>query len=156
MIQSSKAMRYRRYKKRIRLQFKRWMKYSWSDQEKILSKYNIILLGHRTRKEKLKALFKKSNRERNAFDTFDKYLRMVSKGISLFSKEMNKFSFDEKQTNKNVKRTCKGLEKAIGVDSANRYARLSGSSKKDYSGLVGSSNRNYSALTSRSYNKVRI
>jgi len=140
-------MRYRRYRKKIKMDFKRWMKYSFTDQEKILSKYNVILLGHRTIKEKLKALFKKSNRERNAFDTFDKYLRMVSKGIEYFSKEVNKFSLNEKQTNKNVKRTCKGLEKAIGVDSANRYARLSGSSKKDYSGLVGSSKRDYSALT---------
>jgi len=130
-------MRYRRYKKRIRLQFKRWMKYSWSDQEKILSKYNVILLGHRTRREKLKALFKKSNRERNTLEKFNRYVSMIGKGIEQFSKEMNKFSLDEGRTNKNARHTTKGLEQLSGVDSSNRYAGLVGSSKRDYSAIIG-------------------
>jgi len=113
------------------------MKYSWSDQEKILSKYNVILLGHRTRREKLKSLFKKSNKERNALEKFNKYVSMVSKGIEQFSKEVNKFSLNEGQTNKNARRTTKGLERMSGVNSSNRYEGLISTSKRDYSALLG-------------------
>ena len=134
-------MRYRRYKKRIRLQFKRWMKYSWSDQEKILSKYNVILLGHRTRREKLKALFKKSNRERNTLSKFNKYVSMIGKGINQFSKEMNNFSLNEKHTNRKARQLTEGLERMSGVNSKYRYAGLTGSSNKNYDALIGHSSK---------------
>jgi len=124
-------------RKRIKLQFKRWKKYSWNDQEKIVSKYNVILLNHKTRKEKLKSLFKKSNRERNAFKKFNKYVSMVSKGIDQFSKEMNKLHLDDRQSEKNVKRITKGFEKMSGVNSSNRYAGLISSSKMNYKALTG-------------------
>ena len=130
-------MRYKHYKKRIRLQFKRWKKYSWEDQQRIVSKYNVILLGHRTRREKLKSLFKKSNRETKAFEKFNRIVSMVSKGIDQFSKEMNNFSLDERQTNRKARRTTKGLERMSGIDSSNRYAGLISSSKMDYSALIG-------------------
>jgi len=133
-------------KRRIKLQFKRWMKYSWNDQERIIRKYNVILLGHKTRMEKLKSLFKKSDRERNGFAKFNRYVSMISKGIDQFSKEMNKFSLNEKQTNENARHLTKGLRELSGVNSSNRYEGLSNSSKKDYSGLMGSSKRDYSAL----------
>jgi len=141
-------MRYKHYKKRIRLQFKRWKKYSWEDQEKILSKYNVILLNHRTTKEKLKALFKRSkeDKRKERRTKIKKVLKKIAKGIEYFSKEVNKFSLNEKQTSKNARHTTKGLEQLSGIDSSNRYAGLSGSSKRSYAGIVGSSKRDYSAL----------
>ena len=140
-------MRYKHYKKRIRLQFKRWKKYSWEDQQRIVSKYNVILLGHRTRREKLKSLFKKSNRETKAFEKFNRIVSMVSKGIDQFSKQMNILHLDDRQTHKNARRITKGLEKMSGIDSSNRYARLTRGSKEDYTALTNRTTRDYKALT---------
>ena len=142
-------MRYRRYRKKIKMDFKRWMKYSFTDQEKILSKYNVILLGHRTTKEKLKALFKRSNegKRKERRDKIKKTIRKIIKGIEYFSKEVNKFSLDEKQTDKNIGRLSNGLRELSMGSSANRFEGLV-SSKRDYSGLVGSSKGDYSSLSS--------
>jgi len=147
MIQSSSLMMYRRYKKKIKMDFKRWQKYSWTDQEKILSKYRIVLLNHRTTKEKLKALFKRSkgDKRKERRDKIKKVLKKISQVIDQFSKEMNKFSLNEKQTNKNINRLSKGLRESLGGNSANRYEGLVSSSKRDYSSL-SSSKRDYSAL----------
>lgn len=67
---------------------------------------------------------------------------MVGKGIDQFSKGMNNFSLNERQTNKNARRTTRGLEKLSGIDSSNRYAGLVGSSKSDYTTLTGRTNNN--------------
>jgi len=138
MIQSSSLMMYRRYKKKIKMDFKRWMKYEINDQEKILGKYRVILLNHRTRKEKLKALFKrsKSDKRKERRDKIKKTIRKIIKGIEYFSKEVNKFSLDEKQTDKNIGRLSNGLRESLG-NSANKYEGLVSSSKRDYSALLG-------------------
>jgi len=129
------------------MDFKRWQKYGFNDQETILSKYNVILLNHRTRKEKLKALFKRSNsdKRKERRDKIKKTIRMISKGMAYFSKEVNKFSLNEKQTNRKARRTTKGLETMYGVNSANRYDGITHSSR-NYSALTNTS-RDYRVLT---------
>jgi len=133
-------------KRRIKMQFKRWKKYSWSDQQKIISKYNVILLNHRTTKEKLKALFKRSQKDKRKARRIKigKVLKNIVKGIEYFSKEVSKFSLNEKQTNKNIGRLSNGLRELSMGSSVNRFEGLV-SSKRDYSGLV-SSKKDYSAL----------
>jgi len=129
------------------MQFKRWKKYSWSDQQKIISKYNVILLNHRTRMEKLKALFKRSNegKRKERRDKIKKTIRIIAKGMEYFSKEVNKFSLNEKQTNKNIGRLSSGLRELSMGSSSNRFEGLV-SSKRDYSGLVGSRNGYFSVV----------
>ncbi len=125
----------------IVMDYNRWMKYSCEDQQKILSKYNVLLKNHKTRKGKLRALFKTSKKEKNVFKKFNKYISMISKGIDQFSKTMNDFKLESTAGDKQLNRITKGLEKASGVRSKNRYAALVGNSNMNYDTLIGNSSR---------------
>ena len=103
-------------KRRIKLQFKRWMKYSWHDQERIIRKYNVILLGHRTTKEKLMDLFKKSKKERNALTKVNQIIDKIISCINKFSNETNKIHLDYSAGDRSFNRITHGLNKASGVD----------------------------------------
>jgi len=141
-------MRYKRYRKKIKMTFKRWQKYSWSDQEVILSKYRIILLNHRTTMEKLGSIFKRSNegKRKERRDKIKKTIRKIIKGVNQFSKEMSNLTLDERQTNRQANRLTQGLNKASGINPSNRYEGLISSNSK-YNALTNRNTTNYKALT---------
>ena len=118
-------------KRRIKLQFKRWKKYSWNDQERIIRKYNVILLGHRTTKEKLKALFKKSKKGKerrekikNGYKKFNRVIDTIISGLNKFSNETNKIHLDYDAGDRRMNRITQGLNRASGVD--HDYSVLTG------------------------------
>jgi len=146
MIQSPRLMTYRRYKKKIKMTFKKWQKYGFNDQERIIKRYNVILLGHKTTKEKLMALFKRSKPDKRKENRkkVSSVLKNLVKGIEYFSKEVSKFSIDEKKTNRKANHLSKELLVSLG-NSANTYEGLTNSSR-NYGALTNTS-RDYRALT---------
>ena len=59
---------------------KQWNKFSWSMQEVLCKKYNVILTDYKTTKEKITLLLDKIN------------IKNFNKGMDTFSKSLNKFS----------------------------------------------------------------
>lgn len=59
---------------------KEWNRFSWSVQEVLCKKYDIILTDYKTRKEKTISLLNKIN------------MKNFNKGMNLFNKSLNKFS----------------------------------------------------------------
>ena len=59
---------------------KEWNRFSWSMQEILCKKYEVILTDYRTRKEKTISLLNKIN------------MKNFNKGMNLFNKSLNKFS----------------------------------------------------------------
>ncbi len=112
------------------MQFKRWLKYSLNDQERIISKYNVILLGHRTTKEKLMDLFKKSKKGKerrekikNGYKKFNRVMDKIILGINKFADANNKPTKKRRRHNlnynagdRNFNQITHGLNKASGVN----------------------------------------
>lgn len=111
-------------RKKIKMQFKRWKKYSWHDQQKIIRKYNVILLGHRTTKEKLKTLFKKSDKEQNTLTKLNRVIDKIISGINKFSTETNKIHLDYSAGDRRLDRITHGLNEGSGVN--HDYSVLTG------------------------------
>ncbi len=117
-------------RKRIKMQFKRWLKYSLNDQERIIKRYNVILLGHKTTKEKLMGLFKKSNKERNALTKVNLIIDKIISGINKFSNATNKIHLNYSAGDRRLDRITHGLNKASGVN--HDYSILSNRKQSDY------------------------
>jgi len=117
-------------RKRIKMQFKRWLKYSWNDQERIIKRYNVILLGHRTTKEKLMDLFKKSNKEQNALTRFNLIIDKIISGLNKFSNTNSKIHLNYNAGDRGFNRITHGLNKVSGVD--HDYSVLTGKEEPHY------------------------
>ena len=59
---------------------KQWNRFSWSMQEIMCKKYDVILTDYKTRKEKIILLLNKIN------------MKNFNKGMDMFNKSLNKFS----------------------------------------------------------------
>ena len=107
-----------------------WNKFPINMQQKLTNTYDVILLDHKTRSERLRVIFNAKNLNKN--------LDRVQGGIEQFSKALEKF--DGKQF------------KVFPGVSQKEYNDLVGhSKKKDYSALTGSKSkkRDYSFLTGK-------
>ncbi len=81
---------------------KEWNRFTWSMQEVICKKYDVILTDYQTRKEKIISLLNKIN------------MKNFNKGMDTFNKSLNKFG-----------KTVDSLTKSNSVQDKNTEKRLS-------------------------------
>jgi hypothetical protein len=74
---------------------KEWNRFSWSMQEIICKKYDVILTDYKTRKEKVILLLNKINMKNfnKGMDTFNKSLNKFSKTVDSMTASASKSSF---------------------------------------------------------------
>ncbi len=80
---------------------KEWNRFSWSMQEILCKKYDIILTDYRTRKEKTISLLNKIN------------MKNFNRGMNLFNKSLNKFS---KTVNSLTRSSFNGFDQGKSIE----------------------------------------
>jgi len=75
---------------------KEWKRFSWEIKEKLSEQYEIILTDHKTTKEKIKGIFKRSDpvKRKERRDKLVKKLKKIAKGVTSESgnKKLKNFS----------------------------------------------------------------
>ena len=81
-----------------------WNRFSWSMQEILCKKYDIILTDYQTRKEKIILLLNKIN------------MKNFNKGMDMFNRSLNKFSktVDSLTSNKSGFNQSKNMDETLG------------------------------------------
>ncbi len=108
---------------------KEWNRFTWSMQEVICKKYDVILTDYQTRKEKLISLLNKIN------------MKNFNKGMDIFNKSLNKFG-----------KTVDSLTKSNSVQDKNTEKRSSYSKE----GIWGKESVSFWGKPGLSNNRVSI
>ncbi len=89
---------------------KAWNRFSWSMQEIMCKKYDIILTDYKTRKEKIILLLHKIN------------MKNFNKGMNTFNKSLNKFSktVDSMTSNKSI---FKDFDQGKSMDGLDKLSK---------------------------------
>jgi len=113
-----------------------WNRFSWSMQEILCKKYDVILTDYKTRKEKIILLLHKINMKNfnKGMDTFNKSLNKFSKTVDSMTASANKSSFKGFDQGKSMEGLDKSKNELWGESNANSVSlwgkpiRLTGSS----------------------------
>ena len=100
---------------------KEWNRFSWSMQEVLCKKYDVILTDYKTRKEKIILLINKINMKNfnKGMDTFNKSLNKFSKTVDSMTASANKSSFKGFDQGKNMDGLGKSKNELWGESNAN-------------------------------------
>ena len=115
---------------------KEWNRFSWSMQEVICKKYDVILTDYKTRKEKIILLLNKINMKNfnKGMDTFNKSLNKFSKTVDSMTASANKSSFKGFDQGKSMEGLGKSKNELWGESNADSVSlwgkpiKLTGSS----------------------------
>ena len=107
---------------------KEWNRFSWTTQEVICKKYDVILTDYQTTKEKIISFLNKINMKNlnKGMDIFNKSLNKFSKTVDSLTASANKSSFKDFDQGKNMEKTL-GSAKFSKDEIWGRPVRLSDS-----------------------------
>ena len=115
--------------KKLFFTVREWNRFSWSMQEVLCKKYEVILTDYRTRKEKTISLLNKINMKNfnKGMNAFNRSLNKFSKTVDSLTASANKSSFKDFDQGKNIEETF-GSAKFLKDEIWGKSIRLSDSS----------------------------
>jgi len=93
---------------------KEWNKFIYVIQSELLEQYEIILTDHKTRKEKILNIFKRSEKGKERREKIKLIAHKINKGINKFSKGMNEIHLQPGAGDKSFDKIARGLNQSTG------------------------------------------
>lgn len=109
---------YTNHQRRERLFYtvKEWKKFKYNIQIELLEQYEVILKDHKTTKEKILSIFKRSEKGKERREKIKLIAHKVNKGITKFSKGMNEMHLQPSAGDRSMDKIARGLNQSSGVD----------------------------------------